>query len=138
MNNSQKSKQYEISKIENGLIFYTRYTGPLSLEMLFKSSYERTSDPDYENAVFVIIDILGADIAGFSPDDVRTMSQRVKEVLLERPHMVVIIIAKDELSYGLSRIWRGTTRPVSKDLHVVLSKEEAFKIVDKKRKERQI
>ena len=135
---SDESNLYEITKMDNGLIFYTRYMGPLSLEVLFRSSYERTSDPDYKNAVFIIIDVLDSDNTGFSPDDARTMATRVKEVLLERPQMVVIIIANDDMSYGLSRIWRGVTRPASRDVHVVFSKADAFRIVEEMRAQRKI
>ncbi|MBN2716592.1 MAG: hypothetical protein JXX14_12115 [Deltaproteobacteria bacterium] len=132
------TQTYEISKIDNGLIFYTRYEGQLSLKTMMESSYKRTADPDYRQTVFVVNDLLACDLSLFTPDHIRQISARVREVLVQRPYMVAIIIVKDELAYGLGRIWRGNTRPVSKDLHVVYSTEEAFKIVDDVRTERGI
>ena len=129
---------YKIDKIDNGIVYYTRYTGTLSLKILLESSYERTADPDYTNAVFVVNDFINVDMSRITPDEARVMSARVREVLQKRPHMVVIMIVGDKLAYGLGRIWRGNTLPASasKDLHVVYSKEEAFQIVNAVRKER--
>lgn len=126
---SKTEHNYEIFKIEQGLVFYTRYQGVLTRDLFFEISYARTGDPDYEHAVFIINDMLAADLSMLDVDAIREMAGRVRQVLTLRPHMVVIVIAEDKLAYGLSRIFRGSTGPASGNLHVVQSKEAAFELV---------
>ncbi|MBN2525238.1 MAG: hypothetical protein JXR76_02510 [Deltaproteobacteria bacterium] len=131
-----EEKSYRITPIDNGAIVYTTYAGAVTLKVLMDSSRERTSDPEYRDAKFIVNDIRDADVCRVTADDVREMAARVRKVLEQRPDTTVVMVVKDNLAYGMSRIWRGKARAVSKDLHVVYSKEEAFKIINRIRAER--
>lgn len=130
------TESFEMYKHQGGELYYTRFSQLLTRSVLFEASDLRMADPDFDRMMFNINDLLTADTSMLSPDDVRAFAGRVREVLLEQPHVVVIVIASTDLSYGLSRIWLGSTKPVSENVFVVSSVDDALEIVDRIHKER--
>ncbi|MBN2526521.1 MAG: hypothetical protein JXR76_09010 [Deltaproteobacteria bacterium] len=129
---------YRIRKNDGGLVFYTRYFGNVTLNVLMEASSKRLADPEFKKAVFSIQDLNEASRVDMSADDVRTFGYHVRNVLETYRHLVLITVVKDPVAYGLSRIWKGAARPSSNELHVVHTEAAAWDIVKRICKDRNL
>ncbi|MBN2343984.1 MAG: hypothetical protein JXR45_21000 [Deltaproteobacteria bacterium] len=127
---------YQTEKIENGLVFYTRYSGPLTLDVFMESSVNRTIDVDYENARFIVIDVQEAVLTQLTAEDIQMMALRTRAVITQRPHIVYIVVAADPFSYGISRMWYGAVKQEGDAVYVVRSEEQAMETIRRIRQKR--